>query len=94
MDDSSQTNVFACQFQIFIPTLGIQVRALSRKNGSKFKVLSFLIAAWSVSTILTGLLSIMLENSPLLGSCESTLYEKKKLAMNSLEFNVKNEVFR
>jgi ubiquitin-conjugating enzyme E2 J2 len=50
--------------------------------------------AWSVSTILTGLLSIMLENSPLLGSCESTLYEKKKLAMNSLEFNMKNEVFR
>lgn len=50
--------------------------------------------AWSVSTILTGLLSIMLENSPLLGSCESTTYEKKKLAMNSLEFNLKNEVFR
>lgn len=50
--------------------------------------------AWSVSTILTGLLSIMLENSPLLGSCESTTYEKKKLAMNSLEFNVKNEIFR
>jgi ubiquitin-conjugating enzyme E2 J2 len=50
--------------------------------------------AWSVSTILTGLLSIMLENTPLLGSCESTTYEKKKLAMNSLEFNLKNEVFR
>jgi len=50
--------------------------------------------AWSVSTILTGLLSIMLENSPLLGSCESTMYEKKKLAMNSLEFNMKNEIFR
>ncbi|CRK99454.1 CLUMA_CG012646, isoform A [Clunio marinus] len=50
--------------------------------------------AWSVSTILTGLLSIMLENSPLLGSCESTLYEKKKLAMNSLEFNLKNDTFK
>jgi len=50
--------------------------------------------AWSASTILTGLLSIMLENSPLLGSCESTVYEKKKLAMNSLEFNLKNEIFR
>lgn len=49
--------------------------------------------AWSVSTILTGLLSIMLENSPLLGSCESTTYEKKKLALNSLEFNLKNETF-
>lgn len=50
--------------------------------------------AWSASTILTGLLSIMLENSPLLGSCESSNYEKKKLAMNSLEFNLKNEIFR
>lgn len=50
--------------------------------------------AWSASTILTGLLSIMLENSPLLGSCESTTYEKKKLAMNSMEFNLKNELFR
>lgn len=50
--------------------------------------------AWSVSTILTGLLSIMLENTPLLGSCESTTYEKKKLAIGSLEFNLKNEVFR
>lgn len=34
-----------------------------------------------------------LENSPLLGSCESTTYEKKKLALNSLEFNLKNEIF-
>lgn len=50
--------------------------------------------AWSVATILTGLLSIMLENSPLLGSCESTTYEKRKLAQNSLEFNLKNETFR
>lgn len=70
--------------------------------------------AWSVSTILTGLLryeiinnhkiiniilimtyfSIMLENSPLLGSCESTMYEKKKLAVQSLEFNLKNETYK
>lgn len=35
----------------------------------------------------------MLENSPLLGSCESTTYEKKKLALHSLEFNLKNETF-
>lgn len=36
----------------------------------------------------------MLENSPLLGSCESTTYEKRKLAHLSLEFNLKNETFR
>lgn len=35
----------------------------------------------------------MLENTPLLGSCESTNYEKKKLAINSLEFNLRNETF-
>lgn len=38
--------------------------------------------------------SIMLENSPLLGSCESTTYEKKKLAVQSLEFNLKNETYK
>lgn len=49
--------------------------------------------SWSASTILTGLLSIMLENTPLLGSCESTTNEKRRLANSSLEFNIKNEVF-
>lgn len=49
--------------------------------------------AWSVATILTGLLSFMLETTPTLGSCESTSYEKRKYARQSLEFNMKNEVF-
>lgn len=49
--------------------------------------------AWSISTILTGLLSFMLENTPTLGSIESTLREKHKCARESLEFNLKNEVF-
>ncbi|XP_055603571.1 ubiquitin-conjugating enzyme E2 J2 [Uranotaenia lowii] len=49
--------------------------------------------AWSVATILTGLLSFMLETTPTLGSCESTTYEKRKYARQSLEFNMKNEVF-
>ncbi|XP_055530414.1 ubiquitin-conjugating enzyme E2 J2 [Wyeomyia smithii] len=50
--------------------------------------------AWSVATILTGLLSFMLETTPTLGSCESTIYEKRKHARRSLAFNMKNEVFR
>lgn len=49
--------------------------------------------AWSISTILTGLLSFMLENTPTLGSIESTLREKQKYARDSLEFNLKNEIF-
>jgi ubiquitin-conjugating enzyme E2 J2 len=49
--------------------------------------------AWSVSTILTGLLSFMLETTPTLGSCESTLKEKRRFADNSMEFNLKNEIF-
>ncbi|XP_058833464.1 ubiquitin-conjugating enzyme E2 J2 [Topomyia yanbarensis] len=49
--------------------------------------------AWSVATILTGLLSFMLETTPTLGSCESTTYMKRKFARQSLEFNMKNEVF-
>lgn len=49
--------------------------------------------AWSISTILTGLLSFMLETTPTLGSCESTTIEKRRFADNSLEFNLKNEIF-
>lgn len=49
--------------------------------------------AWSVSTILTGLLSFMLEKSPTLGSVETTDEEKRYLAKQSLQFNLKNKVF-
>ncbi|XP_049293937.1 ubiquitin-conjugating enzyme E2 J2 [Anopheles funestus] len=50
--------------------------------------------AWSVATILTGLLSFMLETTPTMGSCETTPYEKRRYAQQSLEFNMKNEVFQ
>jgi len=50
--------------------------------------------SWSVSTILTGLLSFMLENTPTLGSIEKTDSEKRKYAYNSLEHNLKNKHFR
>ena len=39
--------------------------------------------AWSVATILTGLLSFMLEKSPTLGSVETTDAEKRRLAAAS-----------
>ncbi|XP_053672604.1 ubiquitin-conjugating enzyme E2 J2 [Anopheles nili] len=50
--------------------------------------------AWSVATILTGLLSFMLEATPTMGSCETTIHEKRRYAQQSLEFNMKNEVFQ
>uniref|UniRef100_A0A1B0CLU3 Ubiquitin-conjugating enzyme E2 J2 n=1 Tax=Lutzomyia longipalpis TaxID=7200 RepID=A0A1B0CLU3_LUTLO len=50
--------------------------------------------AWSVATILTGLLSFMLENTPTLGSIDSTNYEKERHARKSLAFNLRNETFR
>ncbi|XP_004536578.1 ubiquitin-conjugating enzyme E2 J2-like [Ceratitis capitata] len=49
---------------------------------------------WCVGTILTGLLSFMLETTPTLGSIESTQYEKKQYAKRSLAFNLKNQNFR
>ncbi|KAF8792760.1 Ubiquitin-conjugating enzyme E2 J2 like protein [Argiope bruennichi] len=49
--------------------------------------------AWSVSTILTGLLSFMVEKNPTLGSIETSDYEKKLLATRSLEFNLKDPIF-
>jgi len=47
--------------------------------------------AWSVGTILTGLLSFMLEKSPTLGSLESSDLEKRTFAYKSLEFNIKDK---
>lgn len=49
---------------------------------------------WSVSTILTGLLSFMMDNSPTTGSVTSSVDEKQRLAQASMAFNCKNPAFR
>lgn len=49
--------------------------------------------AWSVATILTGLLSFMVEKNPTLGSIETSDFEKRQFAWNSGEFNLRNKVF-
>jgi ubiquitin-conjugating enzyme E2 J2 len=48
---------------------------------------------WSVSTILTGLYSFMIEASPTLGSVESTKCQKEKFARLSLDYNVRDRTF-
>lgn len=47
----------------------------------------------SVATILTGLLSFMLEKSPTLGSVETSDYDKKAYAVKSHEFNLRDKTF-
>ncbi|KAA0186306.1 Ubiquitin conjugating enzyme 6 [Fasciolopsis buskii] len=49
--------------------------------------------AWSVSSILTGLLSFMLENTQTTGSVETPTSVKRALAKESGGFNLKSEVF-
>ncbi|PIN13743.1 Ubiquitin-protein ligase [Handroanthus impetiginosus] len=49
---------------------------------------------WSVSSILNGLLSFMMDNSPTTGSVVTTDEEKQRLAKTSLAFNCKNPTFR
>ena len=46
---------------------------------------------WSVSTILTGLYSFMLDTNSTTGSIETSTRDKRQLAEASLEFNVKND---
>ncbi|EFN57840.1 hypothetical protein CHLNCDRAFT_12197, partial [Chlorella variabilis] len=49
---------------------------------------------WSVSTILTGLLSFMLESQHTTGAISSTQPEKRRFARESLAYNVRNPTFR
>ncbi|KTF90305.1 hypothetical protein cypCar_00036967 [Cyprinus carpio] len=49
--------------------------------------------AWSVSTILTALLSFMVENIPTLGSIETSDFTKRELSAQSLTYNLKDRVF-
>ncbi|XP_011499227.1 PREDICTED: ubiquitin-conjugating enzyme E2 J2-like [Ceratosolen solmsi marchali] len=49
--------------------------------------------AWSVSTILIGLLSFMIESSSALGAINTPDYEKKIYAAQSLEYNLKDKWF-
>ncbi|KAK4689117.1 hypothetical protein P7C73_g979, partial [Tremellales sp. Uapishka_1] len=51
-------------------------------------------AAWSVATILTGLLSFMLSDEITAGAVKSTLTEKKQLAAQSHAFNLSSKKFR
>ena len=46
---------------------------------------------WSVSTILTGLYSFMIESNPTLGSIETSTRKKRQLAASSLKYNVEND---
>lgn len=48
---------------------------------------------WSVSTIITGLISFMVESAPTLGSIETSTSKKKLFASTSLEFNCKDKNF-
>mmetsp|Transcript_13728 Transcript_13728/g.51203 ORF Transcript_13728/g.51203 Transcript_13728/m.51203 type:complete len:216 (+) Transcript_13728:154-801(+) len=48
---------------------------------------------WSVSTILTGLYSFMLDTAPTLGSIETSASRKQALAAESLAFNCQNGTF-
>ena len=49
--------------------------------------------AWSVTTILTGLLSFMVEDTPTLGSLETSVFVKQNLAVCSRTFNLQNSTF-
>ncbi|CAD5212449.1 unnamed protein product [Bursaphelenchus okinawaensis] len=49
--------------------------------------------SWTVSTILTGLISFMNENAPTLGSLNSSAQDRRALAKRSRDFNLSDPVF-
>eukprot|EP00741_Cyanophora_paradoxa_P021729 tig00000241_g20972.t2 len=49
---------------------------------------------WSVSSILAGLLSFMLEETKTTGSVDGTPEERRKFAQDSLEYNKRDTLFR
>ncbi|XP_018016770.1 ubiquitin-conjugating enzyme E2 J2 [Hyalella azteca] len=49
--------------------------------------------AWSPATILTGLLSFMLEEAPTTGSIVASVEERKEMAIKSWQFNLDNKIF-
>jgi len=49
--------------------------------------------SWTVSSILTGLISFMNETSPTLGSINTSTQEKRLLARRSREFNLADPIF-
>jgi len=51
------------------------------------------VPTWSVATILNGVLSFMIEDSPTTGSIETTLAEKRKLRDQSIAFNQRDMMF-
>jgi len=48
---------------------------------------------WSVGTILMGLLSFMVQDSPTYGSIETSDGYKRKAALESLDYNCQNKIF-
>ena len=51
------------------------------------------VPAWSVASILNGVLSFMLESTPTVGSVEASVAERRRLAVASHAFNRKVPVF-
>ena len=51
------------------------------------------VPAWSVASILNGVLSFMLESTPTVGSVETSLAERRRLAIASHAFNRKTPIF-
>ena len=51
------------------------------------------VPAWSVASILNGVLSFMLESTPTVGSVEASTAERRRLALASHAFNRKTPIF-
>lgn len=90
---SKWTLVYVCQYPIFIPTPGTP-------HGACRRFLRDCLASWWDSIIqsiawmiIIDFFILQIEKSPTLGSIETPDYEKRLLASQSLEYNLKDSVF-
>lgn len=81
-------------FNPYYDTPNLSIHCIDSHIPITFSTIESWNPMWSVSTIITGLISFMVETAPTLGSIETSTQRKKILARKSLNYNAQNKIFQ